>query len=186
MQSITLILLYAACMLRSQQTTKRKCSPIASERPNQRRRASACDLDGRPVDELPCEQVDPLQQPGRHAWTLSTGRDKTFSIINVNALNIDLAVDAISQYAFILTRVRETATIMKAKLMVHLGEVVDRFDTDQCISRARNATKDFVLPEGGYTREKSVREKSGSSTAETKAASQAANAGASTIRVWQG
>ena len=75
---------------------------------------------------------------------------------------------------------------MKAKLMVHLGEVVDRFDTDQCISRARNATKDFVLPEGGYTREKSVREKSGSSTAETKAASQAANAGASTIRVWQG
>ena len=90
------------------------------------------------------------------------GRDKTFSIINVNALNIDLAVDAISQYAFILTRVRETATIMKAKLMVHLGEVVDRFDTDQCISRARNATKDFVLPEGGYTRDKSVKETSGS------------------------
>jgi len=96
MQPITLILLYAACMLRSQQTTKHKCSPSASERPNQGRRASARDLDGRPVDESPCEQVDPLEQPGGHAWTLSTGRDKTFSIINVNALNIDLAVDAIS------------------------------------------------------------------------------------------
>ena len=173
-------------MLRSQQTTKCNCSPSASERPNQGRRASACDFDGRPVDELPFEQVDPLEQPGRHAWTLSTGRNKAFSIINVNALNFDLAVDAICQYAFILTRVRETATIMKVKLMVHLGEVVDRFDTDQCISRARDATKDFVLPEGGYTRDKSVKETSGSSTAETKAASQAANAGASTIRVRQG
>jgi hypothetical protein len=185
MQSKTLILLYAACLPRSQQTTKHKCSPSASERPNQGRRASARDLDGRPVDESPCEQVDPLEQPGRHAWTLSTGRNKTFSI-NANALNIDLAVDAICQYAFILTRVRETATIMKAKLMVHMGETVDRFDTDQCISRARDATKDFVLPGGGYTREKSVRETSGSSTAETKAASQAANAGASAIRVRQG
>ena len=67
-------------------------------------------------------------------------------------------MDAIYQYAFILTRVRETATIMKAKSMVHLGEVVDRFDTDQCISRARDATKEFVLPEGGYTRDSQVSE----------------------------
>ncbi len=59
--------------------------------------------------------------------------------------------------------------------MVHMGEAVDRFDTDQCISRARDATKDFVLPEGGYTNDKSVKETSGSSTAETKAASQAAS-----------
>ena len=35
-------------------------------------------------------------------------------------LNIDMAVDVICQYAVILTRVRETATIMKAKLMVHM------------------------------------------------------------------
>ena len=88
-------------MLRSQQTTKHKCSPSASERPNQGRRASACDLDGRPVDESPCGRVDPLEQPGRHAWTLSTGRNKAFGIINVNALNIDLAVDAICQYALL-------------------------------------------------------------------------------------
>ena len=73
-----------------------------------------------------------------------------------------MAVDVICQYAVILTRVRETATIMKAKLMVHMGETVDRFDTDQCISRARDATKHFVFPEGGYTRDKSVRETSGS------------------------
>ena len=70
--------------------------------------------------------------------------------------------------------------------MVHMGEAVDRFDTDQCISRARDVTKDFVFPEGGYTTDKSVRETSGSSTAETKAVSQPANAGASTIRVRQG
>ena len=64
--------------------------------------------------------------------------------------------------------------------------MVERFDTDQCISRARDATEDFVFSEGGYTRDKSVRETSGSWTTETKAASQAANAGASTIRVRQG
>ena len=89
----------------------------------------------------------------------------------------------------ILTRVRETATILKAKLMVHLGEVVERairYRPMHIQSSRRDATTDFVLPEGVYTRDKSVRETSGSSNAETKAASQAANVGASAIRVRQG
>ena len=96
---------------------------------------------------------------------MSTGRNKAFSIANVNALDIDQAVDTMCQYAFILTRGCETPTIDKTKLMAHLVAVVERFDTDQGMARACEATKDFKFPEEVYKRDQSIMDATGSLTA---------------------
>jgi len=49
--------------------------------------------------------------------------------------------------------------------MAHLVAVVERFDTDQGMARACEATKDFVFPEEVYKRDQSIMDATGSLTA---------------------
>jgi hypothetical protein len=101
----------------------------------------------------------------RQSWTISTGRNKTFSSVQATSWSIEAAVEVMSGDAFILTRGNVVPVIDKERLLAHLKVVTQIFDTDQGIARAREAAKDFEFPPEVVTRDQEVMDATGSLSA---------------------
>ena len=97
----------------------------------------------------------------RQSWTISTGRNKTFSSDHAMSWSIENAVEAMSGDAFILTRGNAAPVIDKARLLAHLKVVTQLFDTDQ--------GKDFEFPPEVFTRDQAVMDATGSLSAVVEA-----------------
>ena len=114
------------------------------------------------VDALPHSKS--LEGAGHQSWTISTGRNKSFRIDDVNANDLHTVVHCMREYAFILQRGGFTPVIDTDNLMAHLAVVVDQVDTEKGIARAEEAARDFVFPDEVYTRDQRVLEATGSLT----------------------
>ena len=117
------------------------------------------------VETDPQSEESPETLRNRQSWTISKGRNKTFSSDHATSCSIEAAVEGMSGYAFILTRGKAVPVIDKEVLLAHLKVVTQIFDTDQGIARAREAAKDFEFPPEVFTRDQAVMDATGSLSA---------------------
>ena len=89
----------------------------------------------------------------RRSWTISTGRNKTFSVEHIKAVAIADAVTTMGNYAFILTRGQQAPQLDLQRLRAYLEVIVEQFDTEKGIALAIETDKEFNLPAEVYTRD---------------------------------
>jgi hypothetical protein len=130
-----------------------------------RKQPAAAEVSSVTVETDPQSEESPETLSNRQSWTISTGRNKTFSSDHATSWSIETAVEGMCGYAFILTRGNAAPVIDKERLLAHLKVVTQLFDTDQGIARAREAAKDFEFPPEVYTRDQGVMDATGSLSA---------------------
>ena len=130
-----------------------------------RKQPAAAEVSPVTIEMDPQSEESPETVRNRQSWTISTGRNKTFSSDHATSWIIEAAVEVMSGYAFILTRGNAVPVIDKERLLAHLKVVTQIFDTDQGRARAREAAKDFEFPPEVFSRDQAMMDATGSLSA---------------------
>ena len=96
-----------------------------------RKQPSAAEASPVTAETDPQSEESPETSRNRQSWTISTGRNKTFSSDHATSWSIGEAVEVMSGYAFILTLGGNAVPVVdKERLLAHVKVVTQLLDTD--------------------------------------------------------